>query len=58
MGADARLILTQSLSLCLSSTNHVAVPAGTGGPVEPPALVQGEEGGKPSPRQICLHHGL
>ncbi|XP_063120672.1 retinol dehydrogenase 16-like isoform X2 [Rattus norvegicus] len=27
------------------SLSHVAVPAGTGGPVEPPALVQGEEDG-------------
>ena len=53
----SRLILTQCLFL-LTSISHVALPGGTGGPVEPPALVQGEAGGEPSPRQVSLHHGL
>lgn len=47
-----------SLSLCLTSTNHVALPSGTGGPLDSPVLLQGEAGGEPSPRQVCLHHGL
>lgn len=49
---------TEYLSLCLTSTSHVALPGGTGGPVDASALLQGEAGGEPSPRQICLHHGL
>lgn len=38
--------------------SHMAVPGNYHGPVLPSALVQGEAGAEPPPRQITLHYRL